>query len=158
LWLARRGKIVGGYECSIHSKPWMVSINIGYHFCGGTLISDRWVVSAAHCCPEYTTVILGDHNLYDIEGSEQIMYVEAIYWNQDYDYQTLDHDIMLVKLASAAILSPSVQPAKLPTDCPTADEACVVSGWGNLLSNGGGLPSLTSPSCPTFCTVWMCRS
>uniref|UniRef100_A0A674J3E5 Peptidase S1 domain-containing protein n=1 Tax=Terrapene triunguis TaxID=2587831 RepID=A0A674J3E5_9SAUR len=44
-------RIVGGYECSPHSQPWQVSLNVGYHFCGGSLITDQWVVSAAHCCP-----------------------------------------------------------------------------------------------------------
>lgn len=42
-------KIVGGYECRPHSIPWQVSLNNGWHYCGGTLINERWVVSAAHC-------------------------------------------------------------------------------------------------------------
>lgn len=42
-------KIVGGYECAAHSQPWQVSINIGYHYCGGSLINDQWIISAAHC-------------------------------------------------------------------------------------------------------------
>uniref|UniRef100_A0A667Z000 trypsin n=1 Tax=Myripristis murdjan TaxID=586833 RepID=A0A667Z000_9TELE len=41
-------RIVGGEECRPHSVPWQVSLNNGWHYCGGTLISDRWVVSAAH--------------------------------------------------------------------------------------------------------------
>lgn len=42
-------KIVGGYECARHSQPHQVSLNAGYHFCGGSLVTDEWVVSAAHC-------------------------------------------------------------------------------------------------------------
>lgn len=42
-------KIVGGYECRKYSVPYQVSLNSGYHFCGGSLISSTWVVSAAHC-------------------------------------------------------------------------------------------------------------
>ena len=42
-------KIVGGYECRKNSVPYQVSLNSGYHFCGGSLISSTWVVSAAHC-------------------------------------------------------------------------------------------------------------
>ena len=42
-------KIVGGHECKRHSVPYQVSLNAGYHFCGGSLISSEWVVSAAHC-------------------------------------------------------------------------------------------------------------
>lgn len=42
-------KIVGGYTCPENSVPYQVSLNSGYHFCGGSLISSQWVVSAAHC-------------------------------------------------------------------------------------------------------------
>uniref|UniRef100_A0A8D2JHL7 Peptidase S1 domain-containing protein n=1 Tax=Varanus komodoensis TaxID=61221 RepID=A0A8D2JHL7_VARKO len=41
-------KIVGGYDCRKNSVPYQVSLNNGHHFCGGSLIHDRWVVSAAH--------------------------------------------------------------------------------------------------------------
>lgn len=46
-------RIVGGYQCEAHSQPWQVSINIGYHFCGGSLINDQWIVSAAHCWQKF---------------------------------------------------------------------------------------------------------
>lgn len=42
-------KIVGGYECTPHSQAHQVSLNSGYHFCGGSLVNENWVVSAAHC-------------------------------------------------------------------------------------------------------------
>lgn len=42
-------KVVGGYECPRHSVAYQASLNAGYHFCGGSLISSQWVVSAAHC-------------------------------------------------------------------------------------------------------------
>lgn len=42
-------RVVGGYECPQNSVPYQVSLNAGYHFCGGSLISSQWVLSAAHC-------------------------------------------------------------------------------------------------------------
>ncbi|XP_010786247.1 trypsin-1 [Notothenia coriiceps] len=42
-------KIVGGYECRKNSVQYQVSLNSGYHFCGASLISSTWVLSAAHC-------------------------------------------------------------------------------------------------------------
>uniref|UniRef100_A0A674J0L3 Peptidase S1 domain-containing protein n=1 Tax=Terrapene triunguis TaxID=2587831 RepID=A0A674J0L3_9SAUR len=53
----------------------------------------------------------------------------------DYDYQTLDHDIMLIKLAHPVRTDAYVQPVSLPTACPAAGTSCVVSGWGNILSD-----------------------
>ncbi|KPP58831.1 hypothetical protein Z043_123307, partial [Scleropages formosus] len=42
--------IIKGKEVKPHSRPWMVSIQVnGYHTCGGILIKDQWVVTAAHC-------------------------------------------------------------------------------------------------------------
>lgn len=40
-------KVVGGYECPKNSVPYQVSLNAGHHFCGGSLISSQWVLSAA---------------------------------------------------------------------------------------------------------------
>lgn len=43
------GRIIGGQECEPHSRPYMASLNYGYHFCGGVLINKQWVLSVAHC-------------------------------------------------------------------------------------------------------------
>ena len=48
-------KIVGGYECTPHSQAHQVSLNSGYHFCGGSLVNENWVVSAAHCYKSYVS-------------------------------------------------------------------------------------------------------
>ncbi|MGH0156443.1 UNVERIFIED_CONTAM: hypothetical protein FKN15_031507 [Acipenser sinensis] len=42
--------IIGGWEAKPHSRPYMVSVqHNGTHHCGGFLVADQWVVSAAHC-------------------------------------------------------------------------------------------------------------
>nr|AAU06120.1 trypsinogen [Takifugu rubripes] len=130
-------RIVGGYECTAHSQPWQVSINIGYHYCGGSLINDQWIISAAHCWQNpYTQIaILGDHHIWMHEGTEQYMSVDAIYWHQSYDYTTLDYDIMLLKLAHPVTQNQYVKPVALPKACPEAGDKCTVSGWGNIYSD-----------------------
>ncbi|XP_034648668.1 trypsin-2-like [Trachemys scripta elegans] len=131
-------KIIGGYECSPHSQPWQVSLNTGYHFCGGSLIADQWVLSAAHCWyyPDSMQVILGDHNIQVFEHTEHLMRIETIVLHPSYDEQTLDHDIMLIKLAHRIQPDAYVQPVPLPTACPEVGSLCMVSGWGNILSDG----------------------
>ena len=68
-------KIVGGTVVTPNSWPWQVALKYnGQLFCGGTLLDQNWVLTAAHC--EYNTqtaiVVLGEHNLYTSEGTEQV--------------------------------------------------------------------------------------
>ena len=47
-------KIVGGKQTEIGEYPWMAALMYNsFHFCGGSLVNDRWVVTAAHCVKRY---------------------------------------------------------------------------------------------------------
>ncbi|XP_059898829.1 trypsin-3-like [Gadus macrocephalus] len=133
-------RIVGGYECPRHSVPYQASLNVGYHFCGGSLISSQWVVSAAHCYKSRIQVRLGEHDLAVNEGTEQWMDSARVIRNPQYNSNTLDNDIMLIKLNRPATLNSYVQTVALPSRCPVADENCLVSGWGNMAAPGDNFP------------------
>uniref|UniRef100_A0A8C5Z8N9 trypsin n=1 Tax=Marmota marmota marmota TaxID=9994 RepID=A0A8C5Z8N9_MARMA len=125
-------KIVGGYTCEKNSLPYQVSLNIGFHNCGGSLISDQWVLSAAHCY-RYIQVRLGEHNINVIEGDEQFIDAVKIIPHPNFSKDTADKNIMLLKLKSPAIISSRVSTISLPRSCPTVGTECLVSGWGNTL-------------------------
>ncbi|XP_073453715.1 trypsin-like [Aquarana catesbeiana] len=135
-------KIVGGYTCAAYSQPWQVSLNSGYHFCGGALLNSLWVVSAAHCYKASMQVRLGEHNIAVSEGTEQFINSAKVIRNAAYNSRTLDNDIMLVKLASPATLNSYVKTVPLPSGCAAAGTSCVISGWGNTLSSGTNMPNL----------------
>lgn len=65
-------KIIDGTEAEISEYPWMVSMQLsGEHFCGGSLLSEDWILTAAHCLefgnvPDFIdrlTISIGDHDL-----------------------------------------------------------------------------------------------
>ncbi|XP_047454137.1 trypsin-2-like [Mugil cephalus] len=123
-------KIVGGYECKPHSQPHQVSLYSGYHFCGGSLVNENWVVSAAHCYKSKMDVVLGEHNRWWLDGNEQTIPADLIILHPDYVSWYLNNDIMLIKLSRPAIINQYVQPVALPTSCAPAGTMCTVSGWG----------------------------
>nr|XP_002721889.1 serine protease 1 [Oryctolagus cuniculus] len=135
-------KIVGGYTCQANSVPYQVSLNSGYHFCGGSLINSQWVVSAAHCYKSQIQVRLGEHNIKVTEGSEQFISSSKVIRHPSYNSATVDNDIMLIKLKSAASLNSKVAAVSLPSSCASAGTQCLVSGWGNTLSSGTNNPDL----------------
>ncbi|XP_018587676.2 trypsin-1 [Scleropages formosus] len=133
-------KIVGGYECRKNSVPYQVSLNVGYHFCGGSLISNQWVLSAAHCYQSRIQVHLGEHNIAINEGTEQFISSSKVIRNPSYSSSTLNNDIMLIKLSQPATLNSYVRTVPLPTSCASAGTMCLISGWGNTLSSGTNYP------------------
>ncbi|XP_008056840.1 cationic trypsin-3 [Carlito syrichta] len=135
-------KIVGGYTCQKNSIPYQVSLNAGYHFCGGSLINDQWVVSAAHCYKSRIQVRLGEYNIDVLEGDEQFINSAKIIRHPKYNAATIDNDIMLIKLNSPAVISSRVSTVSLPRACAAAGTQCLISGWGNTLSSGTNYPEL----------------
>ncbi|XP_068405694.1 anionic trypsin [Eschrichtius robustus] len=135
-------KIIGGYTCAENSVPYQVSLNSGYHFCGGSLISDQWVVSAAHCYKSRIQVRLGEHNIDVLEGREQFIDAAKIIRHPNYNSRTLNNDILLIRLSSPAAIDARVSTLALPSACAPASTQCLVSGWGNTLSSGVNYPEL----------------
>ncbi|XP_027245559.1 cationic trypsin-3 isoform X2 [Cricetulus griseus] len=128
--------IFGGYTCRKNSVPYQVSLNAGYHLCGGALVSDQWVLTAAHCYKPRIQVRLGEFNINEIEGGEQIVNAAKIITHPNYSNDTTDNDIMLIKLNSPATMNSHVSTVSLPNSCPSAGTECLVSGWGDSVSIG----------------------
>ncbi|XP_075927874.1 trypsin-like [Petromyzon marinus] len=171
--------IVGGSECAAHSQPWQVSLNIGYHFCGGSLISSEWVVSAAHCYmpnlkPKFKrsrmnknhhhycyptsstpsapsiSVRIGEHNIFASEGTEQWIQASKAIPHPQYHSATTDNDIMLIKLSSPATLNQYAQAVPLPSSCVGTGVMCTISGWGETQTSVGSPDVLMCVQAPVL--------
>ncbi|CAI5790579.1 transmembrane protease serine 9-like [Podarcis lilfordi] len=137
-------RIVGGQPASNGSWPWQVSIlQSFYPICGGSLIAEQWVLSAAHCffnsmgsLLQYN-VLLGAYQLSNLSDNAVISDVEQIILHPDYNgLSGSTGDIALIKLKSPVKFTNYILPICLPessTQFPL-NEYCWVTGWGDIRS------------------------
>ncbi|WP_407332341.1 S1 family peptidase [Enterovibrio sp. 27052020O] len=143
-------RIIGGDYASIASTPWQAFLDIGndvkgYFACGGIIISESYVLTAAHCVDGFST-----RDVRVFAGFEEISFagtgiaVANISVYEDYDNEMFTGDIALVRLAAG--LPPNAQPIKIlpPGRQDELDQEFVgaaqdnlyISGWGATATGG----------------------
>ncbi|XP_018563532.1 brachyurin [Anoplophora glabripennis] len=130
-------RIIGGEEATPHEFPFQVALVInGNSFCGGSLISSNYVLTAAHCAIAITTVdvILGAHNVTVAEDSQVYLTGTEVILHENYNLVTFQNDIALIKLSESVTLNDYIQTVPLPSRNDankTYDDEIVTSiGWG----------------------------
>uniref|UniRef100_A0A3B1IVH1 Transmembrane serine protease 13b n=2 Tax=Astyanax mexicanus TaxID=7994 RepID=A0A3B1IVH1_ASTMX len=142
-------KIIGGHVAGLGQWPWQASLHfMGSHTCGGSLVAQDFILTAAHCFPKDSAswqlpsnwrVYLGVESQYNLPSPNT---VAQIILHEKYNSQTNDYDIALLKLSQPVTLSSTVQPVCLPMFDKTviADTQCWTSGFGSM-TEGAALGS-----------------
>ncbi|XP_072519840.1 coagulation factor IXa [Salminus brasiliensis] len=145
-----RTRIVGGTLATPGEIPWQVALvarSTQQVFCGGSIVSELWVITAAHCLEESKDtaffVRVGEHDVSKQDSTEQNLEVEKAVVHPRYNptVSLYNHDVALLRLRSPILFSEQVSPICLGPKVFTesllnSGSLAMVSGWGRMRFNG----------------------
>lgn len=129
------GKIIGGHKVAPHHRPYMAYLKNHLEdeeisYCGGFILSEDFLMTAAHCQAKSHRVFLGSHKISDNDVG---ITVERAFPHEDFNTTDYSSDLMLLKLSSKATFGTDVGPVHLAGDDDNngpLPRLCSVSGWG----------------------------
>lgn len=134
--------IVGGSAAAAGEIPWIASLSTTSHFCGGSIITSRTVLTAAHCLDGQTASRLKVRvgSLQHAGGGTQLSVTQIKIHNQ-YNPSTIDYDVGLVITSTAIPIGGNVATVSLASSDPANGAAVVAAGWGTTSQGSGTLPA-----------------
>uniref|UniRef100_A0A8C6UE93 Peptidase S1 domain-containing protein n=1 Tax=Neogobius melanostomus TaxID=47308 RepID=A0A8C6UE93_9GOBI len=149
--------IVGGEEASPGAWPWQIYLQTfdsdgKEYLCGGSLITNQWVLTATHFLPTISKL-----HLHGREVNRNVIQVEL---HPDYNTGgSFDHDIALLKMSSPVTFTNYIQPVCLADKTSTLNNGLSmwVSGWGRL-TEGGNISNTLQEVCVPLVADTECQS
>ena len=158
----RKGSRIVGGEIAPTPIPWQVIVHTNNKpVCGGTILNEETILSAAHCFHPLSPVNDQDFieaGMIKLSSNDrkrfigQKKFINQIIVHPSYDTRTKNNDIAILKLKTPLSFSETVKPASLPDPSfrpETTRKLAIVSGWGRT-SNGNSsnlITHKTSPKC-----------
>ncbi|NXO42382.1 TMPS9 protease, partial [Locustella ochotensis] len=146
---SKPSKIVGGTDASSGEIPWQVSLKEdSRHFCGATIIGDRWLLSAAHCfnetMPEEIEAYVGTISLNGTDENAVKVNVTRVIPHPLFNPMILDFDVAVLELARPLVFNKHIQPVCLPPAVQKfpVGKKCLISGWGDLQEGNDTKPEI----------------
>ncbi len=154
-------RIVGGEKTDIRNHPWQVAFDIRIdgksYLCGGSIIADRWVLTAAHCFKPSTKPgeIRAKAGATNYVGAGRWVEAERVVLHEAYNPRTFENDLALVRL-KATPAGQSIPLAKAMLQIPP-QTPLEVTGWGATAEDGNTSPHLLKATIPSADQV-MCNA
>ncbi|XP_021180763.3 serine protease filzig [Helicoverpa armigera] len=152
--LAKSGRIVGGKSSTFGEWPWQVLVRestwLGLftkNKCGGVLITNKFVTTAAHCQPGFLASLVAVFGENDISGDFEpkkpvSRNVRKVIVHRSYDAATFENDLALLELEAPIKFDAHIVPICMPPDeADFTGRVATVTGWGRL-KYGGSVPAL----------------
>ncbi|XP_067236779.1 ovochymase-2 [Chanodichthys erythropterus] len=148
--MAKDGDLQGGWDlCKNHLQ---VSLRIrGSHFCAAAILTDHWLLTAAHCFASVSTdflhkieAVAGEFNQRKVDRGEQNFHVRTVMFHEKYQHTfPMSYDIALIEISGRIHFGDFIKPVCLPHPGERfpPKTMCVVGGWGRITERGP-LPSV----------------
>lgn len=148
------GRVISGSVAIPHSAPYIISMQVfnrtgdpevSRHTCGGSIIQESWVVTAAHCVVNRPSdislgIFAGRHDLLLSESEEGGQHRSIEFWivHEDYPTRPIDDepfDIALIKVTEPFVFNDHVQPIALSSQDTLHSGITRIFGWGSISTN-----------------------
>lgn len=151
-------EIVGGSVAAPGAWPFQVQIQLnGGHGCGGSLLSERFVLTAAHCVrgrsPASLSLRFGLHDQANPGPHVQTRGVSVVHVHPNYNPATLANDVAVLELDAPVPFGARIQPLNLRRTDPAVGTGAFVTGWGRTGAGAPGSPVLKEALLPIEATA-----